>query len=335
MKHIITQFIKEESVQSNEVFGAGHIHDTYKVETTEGNFILQRINTTIFKDVLGVMQNIEQVASHLQQQGDYPMEILSPCYSKEDKSYYQDSDDSYWRMFPFIENTKVYVTIEQPEQAYPIAYAFGTFIGALSDLSSEKLAITLPDFHNGLYRLGQLKNAIPNATPSRLQLAKESLDFILQEEAVFKEVAVLKLPTRIVHNDTKADNILLDKEHLQAKCVIDLDTVMPGTLLSDFGDMVRTCTNSEVEDSDNFSAITMQRPIYEALETGFLDALQDSINPEERSALYLGAKWIILEQAVRFLADFLNNDSYYKTHYPMHNLVRTKNQIMLYRSLIR
>ncbi len=333
-KSIARYFLKNETITSCTVFGEGHIHGTYKITTNNSNFILQCINTDIFQDVPALMQNIANVSQYLQQQPTYPLEILTTQQVENGNSYYQHSDNSYWRMFPFIENTTTLSVVETSEQAYTIAHAFGTFIAALSPLPHSNINTIIPNFHDGLYRFRQLQHAIPQAATKRLQLAKTAIQFILEEKTVFEHIAALHLPIRIVHNDTKANNILLDKDSLAAKCVIDLDTVMCGTLLSDFGDMVRTCCNSEAEDSKDFESIEMRSNIYQALEAGFLESLHTHITRLERENLLLGTKWIILEQATRFLTDFLENDHYYKTYYPTHNLIRAGNQIALYKSLI-
>lgn len=334
LNSILPHFLGLEGILSCQAYGNGHIHDTYRVTTATQNYILQRINHHIFKDVEGMMTNFELVTKHLQNCPDYTLEILETVFTKTGKSFIKDGDDNYWRCFPFIENTTSLDKLASPEQAYTIAHAFGTFIRALSDFHVEKLTTILPHFHDGVYRFEALKNAVLEADKELLNLAKSELNFIEAKRKVFKQVAKLKLPLRVVHNDTKANNILLDAESLIARCVIDLDTVMPGTVLSDFGDMVRICTNSEVEDSQDFEAIEMRKPIFEALQTGFLTALNDILTNEERTNLILGAKWLILEQACRFLTDFLQGSSYYKTEYPTHNLVRTHNQLRLYKSLV-
>lgn len=334
LKQVFSQFLLENNIGTYQAFGNGHIHDTYRVETCTGTFIIQRINHHIFKDIEGMMTNIVLVSEYLSSQSDYTLEVLKPKCTHSGATYIQDDTGNYWRCFPFIENTATLEQLETPKQAYAIAHAFGTFIKTLSDFPVTKLKCTIPHFHNGIYRLQQLNNAVKYSSSGLKKSASTALNFIHSEQFIFDDISKLNLSTRVVHNDTKANNILMNAEGTLARCVIDLDTVMPGILLSDFGDMVRTCTSSVLEDSADFGAVEMQKPIFDALYNGFLVALGGVITVQERNALVLGTKWIILEQACRFLTDFLEGDCYYKTKYPTHNLVRAKNQIALYKSLV-
>jgi Ser/Thr protein kinase RdoA (MazF antagonist) len=224
--------------------------------------------------------------------------------------------------------------VETPGQAHVAAKAFGAFARALNGLDASQLQATIPNFHNGLWRLEQFHQAIQNAIPERLAEARAEVDAILAHQSLFQQVADLHLPLRAIHHDTKVNNLLFDaaadKAHPTAVAVIDLDTVMPGIVLSDFGDLVRTATSLANEDEADLSKIHFRQPIYEALLEGFLSEMGDILTPAERSALPLAGPWLTLMQAVRFIGDYIVGDVYYKVKYAGHNLVRGRNQLALF-----
>ncbi|MCR9288329.1 MAG: aminoglycoside phosphotransferase family protein [Bacteroidetes bacterium] len=335
-EEIIHSFFEEEILLHPTPFGSGHINDTFKFSIQKNqeqqDFILQRINQNIFHNPQEVMDNIQKVALHLAK-NNYPKKILSPVLTHENQSFHKTETGEYWRVFPFFKNTFTIDKIDNETQAFEAAKAFGEYLNFLKGLPPSALRTTIPNFHNGVLRLKKFENTLKTATETKINLGLVEIQFIIQHANIFEKIESLKLPIRITHNDTKINNILLDKTTQKAVAVIDLDTLMPGIILSDFGDMVRTFTNSGEEDEADLSKVEMRKDIYLALEAGFLSEMKD-LTKLERDHLSDGAKWITLMQAVRFLTDFLEGDPYYKIKYPNHNLVRAKNQIALYKGLL-
>jgi aminoglycoside phosphotransferase (APT) family kinase protein len=335
IEEIIHQFFDNQPVISAAPFGTGHINDTWRIALAGASgptaFILQRINHEVFRQPEAVMRNIALVAEHLSRQ-DYPLDILRPLPTLSGDLWYKN-EDGYWRAFPFIENTMTIDRVETEAQAFEAASAFGEFLRALHGINARQLAVTIPGFHDGLRRFHFFQTVLANALPDRLDRVRKEVGEILQNQWLFQKVAALDLPLRAVHHDTKINNVLFDAYTQKARCVIDLDTVMPGVVLSDFGDMVRTFTSPADEDEADLSKVEMRAPIFKALSEGFLEKMSDVLTPAEKENLAEGGRWLTLMQAVRFLGDYLAGDVYYKTHYPEHNLVRTRNQLHLFRSL--
>ncbi|MEM1326544.1 MAG: aminoglycoside phosphotransferase family protein [Bacteroidota bacterium] len=336
LEKIAIQFIDNQSIESIQPLGNGHIHQTYLVDIYGDNaFVLQRINTQVFRDPNGIVSNMKYIAAHLEQQPSYAMKLLHPLATKDGQYLHVDTQNHHWRATPFLDNTTSYSKIETPEQAAAAAKAFGQFAYALRDFPVEQLAITLPGFHDSASRYEYYQHIKPKASLERLQQAQSVIQFVEEEASLFQQVIDLNLPLRVVHNDTKADNVLLDAVIYSGVCVIDLDTVMPGTILSDFGDMVRTFTNSHAEDHAPAKDIEARYDVFEALSHAYLKEIHPMLTETEKTHLLDGALWIILEQVLRFLTDFLANDVYYPIHYPMHNLVRAENQMALWQSIWR
>jgi Ser/Thr protein kinase RdoA (MazF antagonist) len=336
MESIIRQFFDFQELIGFAPYGTGHINDTYRVTIRIGesvkNYLLQRLNHNVFRQPEAVMQNIRLVAEHLSRQ-DYPLENLAPVPTLDGRFLHRDEAGNYWRIFPFFEETITFDKVETPEQAYEAAHAFGSFARALDSMDATKLQPTIPGFHKGEKRLAYFLDVLKRAIPERLTTAQAEVEEVLQHQLIFKKIASLKLPLRVIHHDTKINNVLFDAATLKAVCVIDLDTVMPGIVLSDFGDMMRTSTSPADEDEADLSKVEMRKPFYEALLAGFLSEMGDLLTPVERDNLAEGGRWLTLMQVVRFLADYLEGDVYYKTHYPEHNLVRSRNQLALFRSM--
>lgn len=338
MEPIISQFFDFQKIISLTPHGSGHINDTFKVELQQGGvmktYLLQRLNHQVFRLPEVVMQNIRLVAEHLSRQ-DYPLKNLTPLPATDGKLLHQDEEGNYWRFFPFFEKTITFDKVETPEQAYQAALAFGTFARALDGMDASKLRPSIPGFHDGEKRLAYFREVLSRAIPERLKAAQAEVAEVLQHQLIFKKIASLKLPLRVIHHDTKINNLLFDAETLQPLCVIDLDTVMPGIILSDFGDMMRTFTSPAEEDEADLSKVEMRRPVFEAIQMGFLDKMGALLSATERESLAEGGPWLTLMQVLRFLADYLEGDVYYKTNYPEHNLVRAKNQLALFHSMRR
>ena len=341
IQNIAQNFLNTEGYQfSAEVLKSGHINDTFKVSIEKGtsieHFIVQRLNTTIFPEPQKIMENIETVAQHLTSKG-YEKAILSCLKTKKGDYFYQNTEGGnskgFWRMIPFIENTYSILKVENENQAFEAAKAFGEYLKYLVDLDISKIHTIIPNFHNAPFRVQQFKEALKNKpTEERLKKAHNSLIFIEEHIKYYSQI-IENIPLRVTHNDTKISNILFSKTTQKAACIIDLDTLQPSTLLSDFGDMVRTYTPQYDEDERDLEKVEMRLPYFEALMDGFLSELSSVLTPTEKTNLIFGAKRTIFVQALRFLTDYLNNDIYYKTDFVDHNLVRAENQIALLRSI--
>lgn len=278
------------------------------------------------------MENIQLVAEHLEKKA-FSDKILKPIPTKDGQLFFKEETGNYWRVFPFFAKTSTFETVKNAAQAYEAARAYGAFSKALADVNIEKLHLTIPHFHDGIRRMRLFETALKSASENKIGQAIIEIQFLITHSDIFQKVADLELPIRVTHNDTKISNVLFDWKGENALAVIDWDTIMPGTVLSDFGDMVRTFTNSGAEDETNLEAVQVRTEILEALQKGYLEEMSDILTPLEKDNLMLGAKWITLMQAMRFLTDFLENDTYYKTDYIGHNWVRARNQIALFQSL--
>lgn len=341
LRTIVRQFFETGEECQIKPFGNGLINDTYLVAWPEnkrfkGKQLLQRLNHFVFKRPETVMKNISKVAVYLQEQG-FDGLILSPLLTVNGLLCYQDVKGNYWRMFPFFENT---YSIDKPsnsEQVYQAGRAFGLFFHALAGMDVRRAGIreTIPGFHNSVLRFEQFKEVVRKNPVDRLKLVLPEITFMEENKALFFAIDALPTPRRITHNDTKINNVLFDQKTDEVRGVIDWDTIMPGTVLSDFGDMARTMTPTYDENHAEIEEIDVVLPFFEALCQGFLSAAKEDLEIVESASLVQGALWIILEQAMRFLTDFLNGDSYYKTDYPQQNLIRTKNQTALFQALKR
>lgn len=319
-----------------KTYGNGHINDTYLIKTKPG-YILQKINTNVFKDPESVMENIKLVTSHLREKieaagGDPDRETLTVIDTVDGKPYYKDDNGDYYRMYIFITGAKSYDLVENPMQLYSAAKAFGNFQNMLNDFPADKLHEVIPNFHNTVSRYADFKAAVDADAVGRAESVKEEIKFVLDREAdasvVVNDIASGLIPLRVTHNDTKLNNVLLDEVTGDGVCVIDLDTVMPGSLLYDFGDALRFGGSSGAEDEKDLSKIWFDLEKFEYFTRGFLEALP-SITPRELELLPFSVKLMTLECGSRFLADYLNGDTYFKTHYPEHNLVRARTQFKL------
>ena len=327
-------------------FGNGHVNDTFRITYDQGgvrlNYVLQRINKEVFKEPEKVMENIDRVTEHiLKKIRAVKMEsrkrTVRLLRTWDNKPYAIDDDGNYWRVYIFVERARAYDVLETPEQAFGIAKAFGEFQQQLIDIPGERLHETIPDFHNTPQRIQQLKDAIARDPLGRVKEVQQEIDFVLQRE---EEAGILlrlnksgDIPERITHNDTKSNNILIDDLSGEGICVIDLDTVMPGLSLYDFGDMVRTCTSPAEEDEVDLRKVYMRFEMYDALFAGFCEAAGNFMTSAEKEHLATSGKIITLEIGTRFLADYINGDTYFKIKRPLHNLERCRAQFQLVRSI--
>ena len=331
MKEIANQFILEGDILSIEPYGNGHINRTYLVKTSANNYILQGINSNVFKTPLAIIANIEllwetQPNNH----------IILPMMPTQKGGHSVTADEVVWRIFPFAEGYTSYEFIEEPWQAEKAANAYATFMKTFANIDTSRLQATIPNFHNGHLRFQQLEDAHKQATPARKEKAKHLYEFAQEHKVIFdliqKEVDEKRIPIRITHNDTKINNVLINKENPDDFRVIDLDTVMQGILLYDFGDMVRTSVSPTEENEADDSKIVFNTDFFEALCKGF-SVMNPVMTDSEKAHIVDGAKYMIFIIGIRFLADYFNNDIYYKTSYPEENYIRARNQFVLLQRL--
>jgi hypothetical protein len=345
MKHDVRAVARQFQIYGEYIlavpYGSGHINDTYCVVFQQAGvpvrYILQRINHQIFKQPAALMENIHRVTSHLAAKmsgrPDCSRRTLTLVSARDGRSFYQDADGNHWRAYLFIENSRTYDAVETPRQAFQAARAFGEFQNLLADLPAPRLHDTIPDFHHTPKRFAALEQAVAADTAGRAPLAKAEIDFALAHQPITGVLLAARLPERVTHNDTKFNNVMLDDATGEAICVIDLDTVMPGLALYDFGDMVRTTTSPVKEDERDLSRVTMQFPMFEALVRGYLAAAGGVLTREEKQSLAFSGKLITFEIGIRFLTDYLAGDTYFKVHREGHNLDRCRTQFKLVESI--
>ena len=315
---------------SMSAYGNGHINDTYRVITSTNQYIIQRINHYVFKQPHQLMINYRLVTDYLKTIVDDPLrETLTIIPTKDNKDYYVSSEGNYYRAILFIDDCLCLETMTGPEDFYQTGIAFGHFQTQLKDFDANKLYESIPNFHNTPKRLETFKEVLSKASDQRKENAKAEIEFILSHEKDAHALYEMDLPIRVTHNDTKLNNILFDKETKKALCIIDLDTIMPGFVANDFGDSIRSGATYSKEDEPNLDLVTLDLKLYEAFFKGFVEGAKEILTDKEIRSLPAGAKTITLEQAIRFLTDYLENDIYYKTDYEEHNLVRTRTQIKL------
>ncbi|SOD11584.1 phosphotransferase enzyme family protein [Pedobacter xixiisoli] len=341
----ITEILSKFNFDSNFVkvkpFGSGHINDTYLIEYSDSDlkFLLQRINHHVFKNVDILMDNITKVTTHIRKKviekyhDDSDERSMVAVKSNDEKYYYQDTNGSYWRVFNYLDNTKSYDIVTTENQAFEGGKAFGEFQAFLVDLPTSEVKETIVDFHNIQNRLINLQSAIKADSFNRVNKVLPEINLINSRanemEYVLRKGSEGKLPLRVIHNDTKFNNVLLNQAD-QAQCVIDLDTVMPGYVAYDFGDAIRTIINTASEDEKDLSKININLSLYSAFTTGYLTETINFLEEEEIKSLAEGAILFPYMQAVRFLTDFIEGDHYYKTEFEGHNLQRAKAQLKLF-----
>ncbi|MGV3534011.1 MAG: phosphotransferase enzyme family protein [Chthoniobacteraceae bacterium] len=346
LKEVARHFATRGEFKSATVFGSGHINDTYLATyqngTGEFRYIHQWINHQVFKQPELVMENIQRVTSHqrrvLAEAGVADVDRRALCIvpGLDGASYARDAAGDYWRTFEYIAGAYTADAVESPAQAQEVARAFGIFQKQLVDLPGPRLHETIPAFHDTPSRFAALVAAIDADTCNRAGEVRAEIEFALSREPMTGTLLRLHeeglIPERITHNDTKLNNVLLS-ETGEALCVIDLDTVMPGLALYDFGDMVRTATSPAMEDEQDLSKVTMQMPMFQALVDGYLSATCDFLTDAERDNLAFSGKLITFEIGLRFLTDYLSGDTYFRTKRPGHNLDRCRTQFALVTSI--
>ena len=341
LEQIARQFQVGGNFVAATPYGGGHINDTYCVAFDEAGGhvrrILQRINHKIFRNPVTNMENIQRVTAYLAAkmagEPDCGRRVMTLIPARDGRVWHVDAEGNYWRMYQFIEGARTYEAVESTAQAFQAAKAFGEFQRRLSDLPAPRLHETIPDFHHTPKRFAALERAIASDVAGRAAGAKREIEFALARQSIASVLQDAGLPERVTHNDTKFSNVMLDDATGEGICVIDLDTVMPGLALHDFGDMVRTTTSPAKEDEPDLSKVTMQFPMFEALVRGYLSSAGGFLTKAERQHLVLSGKVISFEQGVRFLADYLAGDTYYKVHYDGQNLDRCRTQFKLIESI--
>ena len=333
--------------RSGTPYGTGHINDTFVVVMDQAGtpvrYILQRINHRIFTDVPALMENVQRVTSHASRRAaesgdpDAARRTLTLVPARNGQPDHRDAHGGWWRCYLFIERARTYDVVETPQQAAAAARAFGEFQRLLVDLPGKRLHETIPDFHHTRRRFDAFQQALAADAHNRAGQARGEIAFVLDHEPLVDALLDLQargeIPERVTHNDSKFNNVMLDEATQAGLCVIDLDTVMPGLALYDFGDLVRSGTNAAAEDERDLSRVHARRPIFEALVEGYLSAARPFLNDAEVAHLTLAGHVITFEIGLRFLTDFLAGDVYFKTRRPNHNLERAANQFALVRSL--
>ena len=327
-------------------YGTGHINDTFQAAVSQAgttvHYTLQRINTRVFRDPEGLMENVRRVTAHsqagLRASGapDASRRSLSLVPTLEGGVLFRDADGGAWRCYRFIEKCSTCDVVDSPRKAYEAARAFARFQGLLADLPGGRLNETIPDFHHTPKRYAALHAALQADVKGRAAEAQPEIERALEMETeagrLVDMMAAGEIPERATHNDTKINNVLLDDATGEGLCVIDLDTLMPGSALYDFGDMVRSATLNIAEDSTDYQKAFCRRDIFEALAKGFLEGA-DFLNDAERANMAFSGRLMTLECGVRFLTDFLQGDVYFKVRRPGHNLDRCRTQLALAASI--
>ena len=347
LEPVISRFSVSGALLRADRFGSGLINDTYLCEFDDrGNpkkYILQHINKTVFKQPEEVMRNVEIVTAHIQDrlrtEGVEDPWSVTPglVMTTSGGLYHRDQEGGIWRMFHFIETGAVFDTVQGPEHAYEVGRGLGRFQALVSDLPPEKLHDTLPGFHHTPAYLKLFDEAVKANTKGRAAEVKEDIAFVRRRQTLAPVLVDAmqsgRVPLRVVHNDPKVNNILVHKETGKAVCMVDLDTVKPGTILFDFGDCVRSAANRVGEDAEDLRSVHLDPALAGAITRGYLHEAGSFLTPKELELLSVSVKVITFELGLRFLADYLRGDTYFKIKYPSHNLHRARVQFRLLESI--
>ena len=341
LKKIATQFNLSGTIENIAPFGNGHINDTFKIfikEPEYPDYILQRKNHHVFKDIPGMMENIVRVTNHIRKKlqeentDEISKKVITHIQCEDGSYFYKDDDGNYWTVFLFIPGSQSVEKIENYDHAYLAGKGFGKFQEQLADLPGKPLNETIIDFHNIEFRYRNFRKALQVNYQNRVSETQPEIEFALQHEAemhtLIKAQKAGEIPSRITHNDTKINNILFDEKG-QILCVIDLDTVMPGLVHFDFGDAIRTAACTTEEDETNLDKITINLEIFEAFAKGFLEETKSFLTEQEISLFTHSAKFMTFIMGIRFLTDYLEGDVYYKIKHPEHNIERARAQFKL------
>lgn len=339
LENIASKFNIKGNVLSIEKYGCGHINQTYLVITSEEKYILQKINSHIFKDVKGLMNNISLVLDFQKQiikenNGDPTREAMTLVSTKEGNSYYYNQeDDGYYRVYLFVPRSLAIQNASNKEEFAESGYAFGKFQSQLEKFDASRLVEVIKDFHNTKSRYDHFINVLNKDEYDRKKNALTEINFVLARkndtESIVNLIKEKKIPLKVTHNDTKLNNILFDEETKKSLCIIDLDTIMPGSALYDFGDSIRFGCNTASEDEKVLDKVDFNIEYFKAYTEAYLKAVSKSINKYELENLAFSAKLMTLECGIRFLDDYLDGNKYFATKYEEHNLVRCRTQFKL------
>ncbi len=331
--HAAEQFSLLGKTLSITPYGNGHINGTYLLVTTAKRYILQAVNTQVFPKPEQVMQNIEKVTDHLATKCPDPRRVLTLVRTNSGMPYYIDKQGNFFRVYVFVEDSVCIETPQSPNEFYQCALAFGEFQKQLTDFAADTLYETIPNFHNTPKRYLDFLNAVKNDCCGRAKDVQKEIEFICARADFYPTLLNAHsqgaLPLRVTHNDTKCNNVLLDAQTRKGVCVIDLDTVMPGFSVTDFGDSIRFGANTAAEDEKDLSKVNLSMDLYTAYVQGFLQGCGGILSKIEVELLPEGAKMMTMECGMRFLADYLQGDTYFRTAYTEHNLVRCRTQLAL------
>ncbi len=336
---IISNFALDGTPVSSVAYGCGHINSTYRIDCDNGKkYLLQRINDHVFKDVDALMNNVDSVTSFLKEKiikagGDPERETLTVVKTKNGEKYCKTNDGSFWRVYLFIDDTITVQIVEEPKHFYYAGKAFGNFQKLLSDFPAHILAETIPNFHNTISRYADFEDKIAQNRSGRAGEAEKEIEFARKYKWLASELHPLiekgELPLRVTHNDTKLNNVMLDTITGEPVCVVDLDTVMPGLSLYDYGDSMRFGTNPAAEDEKDLSKVYCNLDLFEQYTKGFLEECGSALTKKEIELLPISALVMTYECGIRFLADYVDGDRYFKTARPEHNLDRCRTQFKL------
>ncbi|PLS25353.1 aminoglycoside phosphotransferase family protein [Bifidobacterium imperatoris] len=322
-------FQLEGDVQSIKPYGDGHINVTYLIVTSERRYILQKMNTDVFPDTAGLMRNIELVTSFLKERGQETLDII---LTKSGETYVT-RESGAWRVYAFIENTKSYSLVPNADVFRESGRAFGEFQQMLAQFDASQLTEPIAHFHDTPHRFADFKAALAEDKLGRVATCQPEIEFFLNHESQYSVVmdglADGSIPLRVTHNDTKLNNILMDAETGKARAIIDLDTIMPGSMLFDFGDSIRFGASTALEDEQDLDKVHFSTEYFRAYTEGFVGAVRESVTPREGELFAFAGNLLTMECGMRFLADYLAGDTYFATKYPEHNLVRARTQIKL------
>lgn len=336
LSSVLSQFGLIENECSVHAFGTGLINNTWKIVHGEKSYILQRINDNVFKQPLNIAYNIRLISDYFNTHfPDYL--FTSPVRTITGSDVVTDDARGYFRLFPFVEKSHTVDTVQTPDEAYEAAKQFGRFTKLLSGLDISTIKVTLPDFHNLSLRYQQFQQSLREGNKDRIAVSAAAIQFLEEQVNIVREFEAIQqhpdFKLRVTHHDTKISNILFDEAN-RGLCVIDLDTVMPGYFISDIGDMMRTYLSPVSEEEKDFSKIEVRDEYFKAIVQGYLSEMNDELTNHEKSYFVYSGKFLVYMQALRFLADYFNNDVYYGAKYPEQNAVRAANQVVLLQKLL-
>jgi thiamine kinase-like enzyme len=337
MNNILQQYGSHFQNASLEVISGGLINQTWKVEANGESFVLQQINDNVFKEPQKIATNIRLLADHLTAiESDYFLVSAIKTESGEELAYEEGS--GYFRLTPFVKNSKTIQVVETPDQAYEAALQFGKFSSIFSDFDAKQLQVTIPNFHDLAYRYKQFESVLLKGNPQRVNACSNEIAQIRSYAKLVDEYNRIRMnpafKLRVTHHDTKISNVLFDLDN-KGICVIDLDTVMPGYFFSDVGDMMRTYVSPTNEEEIDLSKIEVRPVFYHAIVQGYSEGMKGALSTKEQNSFFLAGQFLVYMQTLRFLTDYLDNDVYYGSQFEGQNLVRSRNQLTLFSAFVR